>query len=155
MGAVWIDQLVAWKNEGRMDASITPVLPAPGLPIYPLYLVVPREAANREAAVRYFLVDTHGILNADHHPAFGVYAVLDGASPLADVSNNMLVATKLRQKSHLHIRPMALERPHTAQPLPADQCPVVWHKPDVPLVVRNVRFLGNSRHRAVRRRRIL
>jgi putative spermidine/putrescine transport system substrate-binding protein len=53
MGAVWIDQLVAWKNEGRMDASITPVLPAPGLPIYPLYLVVPREAANRDLAVRY------------------------------------------------------------------------------------------------------
>src|SRR5947208_4646849 len=53
MGAVWIDQLVAWKNEGRMDPSITPVLPAPGLPIYPLYLVVPREAAGREAAVRY------------------------------------------------------------------------------------------------------
>ena len=46
MGAVWIDQLVAWKNEGRMDAAITPVLPAPGLPIYPLYLVVPREAAT-------------------------------------------------------------------------------------------------------------
>ena len=45
MGAVWIDQLVAWKNEGRMDAAVTPVLPAPGLPIYPLYLVVPREAA--------------------------------------------------------------------------------------------------------------
>ena len=36
-----------------MDASITPVLPAPGLPIYPLYLVVPREAANRDLAVRY------------------------------------------------------------------------------------------------------
>jgi len=53
MGVVWIDQLVAWKNEGRMDASITPVLPAPGLPIYPLYLVIPREAANREMAVRY------------------------------------------------------------------------------------------------------
>jgi ABC-type uncharacterized transport system YnjBCD substrate-binding protein len=53
MGAVWIDQLVAWKNEGRMDPSVTPVLPAPGLPIYPLYLVVPREAANKEAAVRY------------------------------------------------------------------------------------------------------
>src|SRR5439155_931402 len=53
MGAVWIDQLVAWKNEGRMDPSITPVLPAPGLPIYPLYLVVPREAAGREAAVRH------------------------------------------------------------------------------------------------------
>ncbi len=53
MGAVWIDQLVAWKNEGRMDPAITPVLIAPGLPIYPLYLVVPREAANRDLAVRY------------------------------------------------------------------------------------------------------
>jgi putative spermidine/putrescine transport system substrate-binding protein len=53
MGAVWIDQLVAWKNEGRMDPAITPVLPAPGLPIYPLYLVVPREAAARDLAVRY------------------------------------------------------------------------------------------------------
>ncbi len=53
MGAVWIDQLVAWKNEGRMDPAITPVLPAPGLPIYPLYLVVPREAAARDMAVRY------------------------------------------------------------------------------------------------------
>jgi len=53
MGAVWIDQLVAWKNEGRMDASVTPSLPAPGLPIYPLYLVVPKEAANRDVAVRY------------------------------------------------------------------------------------------------------
>lgn len=53
MGAVWIDQLVAWKNEGRMDPSITPVMISPGLPIYPLYLVVPREAANRDWAARY------------------------------------------------------------------------------------------------------
>lgn len=53
MGAVWIDQLAAWKNEGRMDPSITPVLPAPGLPIYPLYLVIPKEAAQKEAATRY------------------------------------------------------------------------------------------------------
>ena len=53
MGAVWIDQLVAWKNEGRMDEAVTPILPAPGLPIYPLYLVVPREAAQKELAVRY------------------------------------------------------------------------------------------------------
>jgi len=30
----------------------------------------------REAAVRYFLVDTHGILNADRRPAYGVYAPL-------------------------------------------------------------------------------
>jgi putative spermidine/putrescine transport system substrate-binding protein len=53
MGVVWIDQLVAWKNEGRMDPAVTPALPAPGLPIYPLYLVVPREAAQKETAARY------------------------------------------------------------------------------------------------------
>jgi ABC-type uncharacterized transport system YnjBCD substrate-binding protein len=53
MGAVWIDQLVAWKNDGRMDPAITPVMISPGLPIYPLYLVVPREAANREWAAKY------------------------------------------------------------------------------------------------------
>lgn len=53
MGAVWVDQLVAWKNEGRMNPDITPILIAPGLPIYPLYLVVPREAANRDWGVRY------------------------------------------------------------------------------------------------------
>src|SRR6266852_3449713 len=53
MGVVWIDQLVAWKNESRMDQAVTPTLPAPGLPIYPLYLVVPREAASRDLAARY------------------------------------------------------------------------------------------------------
>jgi ABC-type uncharacterized transport system YnjBCD substrate-binding protein len=53
MGAVWIDQLVAWKNDGRMDPSITPVLVSPGLPIYPIYMVVPREAANRDWAAKY------------------------------------------------------------------------------------------------------
>jgi ABC-type uncharacterized transport system YnjBCD substrate-binding protein len=53
VGAVWIDQLVAWKNEGRMDPAITPVMISPGLPIYPLYLVVPREAANRDWAAKY------------------------------------------------------------------------------------------------------
>jgi ABC-type uncharacterized transport system YnjBCD substrate-binding protein len=53
MGAVWIDQLVAWKNDGRMDSSITPVLISPGLPIYPIYMVVPREATNRDWAAKY------------------------------------------------------------------------------------------------------
>jgi len=53
MGAVWIDQLVAWKNDGRMDPSITPVLISPGLPIYPLYLTIPREAASRDWAAKY------------------------------------------------------------------------------------------------------
>src|SRR5260370_24388612 len=53
MGAVWIDQLVAWENEGRMDPAGTPPRPPPGLPIYPLYLAGPRQPANRDAAVRH------------------------------------------------------------------------------------------------------
>ena len=53
MGAVWIDQLVAWKNDGRMDAAITPVMISPGLPIYPIYMVIPREATSRDWAAKY------------------------------------------------------------------------------------------------------
>jgi ABC-type uncharacterized transport system YnjBCD substrate-binding protein len=65
MGAVWVDQLVAWKNEGRMNPAITPVLIAPGLPIYPLYLTVPREAANRDLAVKYIDLIANPQIQAD------------------------------------------------------------------------------------------
>jgi len=53
MGAVWVDQLVAWKNEGRMNPEITPVLIAPGLPIYPIYLTVNCSTMTVEWAARY------------------------------------------------------------------------------------------------------
>ncbi len=83
MGAVWIDQLVAWKNDGRMDASITPVMISPGLPIYPIYMVVPREAANREWAAKYIdhvsqpEVQAHVIVEK-----FGWYPGVDAARVL-------------------------------------------------------------------------
>src|SRR5262249_7800847 len=51
--AIWTDRVVAGKKGGRMPPAVTPILPAPGLPIYPLYLVVPREAAQKELAARY------------------------------------------------------------------------------------------------------
>lgn len=78
MGAVWVDQLVAWKNEGRMNPNVTPVLIAPGLPIYPLYLVVPREAANREWAVKYVdFVANPQIQAKDIVEQFGWYPGID------------------------------------------------------------------------------
>jgi ABC-type uncharacterized transport system YnjBCD substrate-binding protein len=87
MGVVWIDQLVAWKNEGRMDASITPVLPAPGLPIYPLYLVVPREAASRDVAVRYIdYVATPDVQAKAIVERFGWYPGVDAEKVLPLIS---------------------------------------------------------------------
>ncbi|HEU4370900.1 MAG TPA: extracellular solute-binding protein [Methylomirabilota bacterium] len=87
MGAVWIDQLVAWKNEGRMDPAITPVLPAPGLPIYPLYLVVPREAANRDLAVRYIdYVATPAVQAKAIVEKFGWYPGVDADKVLPLIS---------------------------------------------------------------------
>ena len=94
MGVVWIDQLVAWKNEGRMDASITPVLPAPGLPIYPLYLVVPREAANRDVAARYIdYIATPEVQAKAIVERFGWYPGVDPQRvlPLIDVKTRDLL----------------------------------------------------------------
>jgi ABC-type uncharacterized transport system YnjBCD substrate-binding protein len=53
MGPVWVDMLVLWKNEGRMDPSIEMTLPDPGLPGQPMYLVVPKEAAHKSEAIKY------------------------------------------------------------------------------------------------------
>lgn len=53
MGPVWVDMLVLWKNEGRMDPSIEMALPDPGIPGQPMYLVVPKEAAHKAEAIKY------------------------------------------------------------------------------------------------------
>ena len=52
MGPVWVDMLVLWKNEGRMDPSIEMTLPEPGIPGQPMYLVVPKEAAHKAEAIK-------------------------------------------------------------------------------------------------------
>jgi len=87
MGVVWIDQLVAWKNEGRMDPSVTPTLPAPGLPIYPLYLVVPREAASKDVAVRYIdYIATPDVQAKAIVERFGWYPGVDASQVLPLIS---------------------------------------------------------------------
>lgn len=50
MGPVWVDMLLLWKSEGRMDKSIKMLLPEPGMPGQPMYLVVAEKATNYEAA---------------------------------------------------------------------------------------------------------
>ncbi len=53
MGPVWVDMLINMKNEGRMDPKIKMKLISPGLPGQPMYLVVPKKAANFETAKKY------------------------------------------------------------------------------------------------------
>jgi len=53
MGPVWVDMFYLWKDEGRMDPDMGIVLPAPGMPGQPMYLVIPKNAANPEAALKY------------------------------------------------------------------------------------------------------
>jgi ABC-type uncharacterized transport system YnjBCD substrate-binding protein len=53
MGPVWVDMLINMKNEGRMDPKIKMKLISPGLPGQPMYLVVPKRAANGEAAKKF------------------------------------------------------------------------------------------------------
>jgi ABC-type uncharacterized transport system YnjBCD substrate-binding protein len=50
IGPVWVDMLLLWKSEGRMDPNIKMLLPEPGMPGQPMYLVVADKAANYEAA---------------------------------------------------------------------------------------------------------
>lgn len=53
MGPVWVDMLIDLKNKGRMDPKIRMQLISPGFPGQPMYLVVPKQAANFEAAKKY------------------------------------------------------------------------------------------------------
>jgi ABC-type uncharacterized transport system YnjBCD substrate-binding protein len=116
MGAVWIDQLVAWKNEGRMDPSITPTLPAPGLPIYPLYLVVPRESAAREVATRYIdYIATPEVQAKAIVERFGWYPGVDAARVLPLISaksRELLFKGVTAEDLARHSRQMPLKEYH-------------------------------------------
>jgi ABC-type uncharacterized transport system YnjBCD substrate-binding protein len=50
IGPVWVDMLLLWKSEGRMNPAIRMLLPEPGLPGQPMYMVIGTNAANQEAA---------------------------------------------------------------------------------------------------------
>jgi ABC-type uncharacterized transport system YnjBCD substrate-binding protein len=50
IGPVWVDMLLLWKADGRMNPNIRMTLPEPGLPGQPMYLVVASKGKNSEAA---------------------------------------------------------------------------------------------------------
>ena len=53
MGPVWVDMLVLWKNEGRMDPNVKMKLIEPGMPGQPMYVVIPAKSANAAAAKKF------------------------------------------------------------------------------------------------------
>jgi ABC-type uncharacterized transport system YnjBCD substrate-binding protein len=50
IGPVWVDMLLLWKSDGRMNPNIRMLLPEPGMPGQPMYLVVGTNAKNADAA---------------------------------------------------------------------------------------------------------
>ncbi|PZD95410.1 ABC transporter substrate-binding protein [Paenibacillus sambharensis] len=53
MGPVWVDMFQLWISEGRLNPSLKLKLPVPGLPGQPMYIVIPKNAKNKEAALKY------------------------------------------------------------------------------------------------------
>jgi ABC-type uncharacterized transport system YnjBCD substrate-binding protein len=53
MGPVWVDMFYTWVNEGRMNPNIRLKMIDPGLPGQPMYVVIPKNAKNKEAALKY------------------------------------------------------------------------------------------------------
>jgi ABC-type uncharacterized transport system YnjBCD substrate-binding protein len=53
MGPVWVDMFVLWGNEGRMNPNMRMKVLDPGLPGQPMYVVVTKNAKNKEAAIKY------------------------------------------------------------------------------------------------------
>ncbi len=53
MGAVWVDMFTLWQNEGRMNPNFKEKLIGPGLPGQPMYVVVPKNAKNKDWAIKY------------------------------------------------------------------------------------------------------
>jgi ABC-type uncharacterized transport system YnjBCD substrate-binding protein len=53
MGPVWVDMVLLWKSEGRMNPNVGIKLIDPGFPGQPMYVVIPKNAKNKEAAIKY------------------------------------------------------------------------------------------------------
>lgn len=58
IGPVWVDMLLLWKSDGRMSPDVKMILPEPGMPGQPMYLVV-GSGAQKDAAEKFcdFLAD--------------------------------------------------------------------------------------------------
>lgn len=53
MGPVWVDMFNLWVSEGRMNPAYSLKIADPGLPGQPMYVVIPKNAKNKEAALKY------------------------------------------------------------------------------------------------------
>ncbi|OXM16075.1 extracellular solute-binding protein [Paenibacillus herberti] len=53
MGPVWVDMFYQWIADGRLNPDLALKVPEPGLPGQPLYVVIPKQAKNKEAALKY------------------------------------------------------------------------------------------------------
>jgi len=59
MGPVWVDMLLLWKSDGRMNPNIKMTLPEPGMPGQPMYMVIGSGSSSIEAARQFcdFIAD--------------------------------------------------------------------------------------------------
>jgi ABC-type uncharacterized transport system YnjBCD substrate-binding protein len=88
MGPVWVDMLIDLKNQGRMDSKIRMKLISPGFPGQPMYLVVPKRAANYDLAKKYVEFITSPEMQAKVIvERNGWYPGIDGKHVLPHVSN--------------------------------------------------------------------
>ncbi|GGA09631.1 ABC transporter substrate-binding protein [Paenibacillus marchantiophytorum] len=53
MGPVWVDMFNLWVSEGRMNPAYGLKILDPGIPGQPMYVVIPKNAKNKEAALKY------------------------------------------------------------------------------------------------------
>ncbi len=53
MGPVWVDMFYTMQAEGRMSPDVKLTILEPGMPGQPMYIVIPSNAANKEAAVKF------------------------------------------------------------------------------------------------------
>lgn len=53
MGPAWVDMFLLWKSEGRMNPDFEMKLIEPGLPGQPMYVVIPKNAKNKEWGIKF------------------------------------------------------------------------------------------------------
>ncbi|WP_416825237.1 extracellular solute-binding protein [Ectobacillus polymachus] len=53
MGPVWVDMFNLWKDQGRMNPNLHLKVTDPGLPGQPMYIVIPKNAKNKDMAIKY------------------------------------------------------------------------------------------------------
>lgn len=87
MGAVWVDMFTLWQNDGRMNPNFKQKLIAPGLPGQPMYVVIPKNAKNKEWAIKYadFLTSPEQQAKVIVEK-YGWYPGIDAAATLPKVS---------------------------------------------------------------------